>query len=225
MMEIREAELRVPVGDVELPGQLGIPFGASGVVIFAHGSGSSRFSPRNQLVARILRSQGLGTLLFDLLTPDEEAIDNVTAELRFDIRLLAERVVGTLDWIAGEKATVDLPIGLFGSSTGAAAALVAAAARPHDVGAVVSRGGRPDLAGDALGLVIAPTLLVVGGEDDVVIELNRDALRRLQGDKALEIIPGASHLFAEGDTLEQVARLAASWFKSRLTATTQPAAF
>jgi len=222
-MEIRQSELRVRVGDVELAGELGIPFGASGVVLFAHGSGSSRFSPRNQFVARILRSRGLGTLLFDLLTPEEEAIDAVTAELRFDIRLLAERVVGTIDWLKGEKATVDLPLGLFGSSTGAAAALVAAAARPHDVEAVVSRGGRPDLAGDALSLVIAPTLLIVGGNDDVVIELNLDALRRLRGDKSMEIIPGASHLFAEGDTLEEAARLAADWFSSRLPSPLQPA--
>ncbi|HWV39435.1 MAG TPA: hydrolase [Vulgatibacter sp.] len=222
-MEIRQSELRVRVGDAVLAGELGIPFGASGLVLFAHGSGSSRASPRNQFVARILRSRGLGTMLFDLLTPQEEAIDVVTGELRFDIRLLAERVVGTIDWLKGEKATVDLPLGLYGSSTGAAAALVAAAARPKDVEAVVSRGGRPDLAGDALSLVVAPTLLIVGGEDEVVIELNLEALKRLPGEKAMEIVPGAGHLFAEGDTLEQAARLAADWFGTRLPSPLQPA--
>jgi dienelactone hydrolase len=194
------------------------------VVLFAHGSGSSRFSPRNRFVARMLRDAGLGTLLIDLLTEHEEEIDLVTRHLRFDIRLLAERLAGALDWLAADPRTRHLPVGLFGSSTGAAAALVAAAARPAQVSAVVSRGGRPDLAGDALSSVRAPTLLLVGSRDEPVIELNREAMARMHAPCELRIVPGASHLFEEPGTLEEVARHAAEFFARTLAEAQQPAA-
>lgn len=213
-----EREVMVEAGTAVLPGSLGIPVGAKGLVLFAHGSGSSRFSPRNRYVARALRDAGLGTLLIDLLTPEEEEVDLVTRHLRFDIRLLAERLVGAIEWLMRDDATRGLHVGTFGSSTGAAAALVAAAARPDAVGAVVSRGGRPDLAGDALSLVRAPTLLLVGGRDEQVIELNEEAMARIHARCELRIIPGATHLFEEPGTLEEVAHQAAGWFVEHLGA-------
>ncbi|HVW07001.1 MAG TPA: dienelactone hydrolase family protein [Bryobacteraceae bacterium] len=203
----------VPPG---LSGDLTIPEGATGIVLFAHGSGSSRLSPRNRYVASVLQKAGLATLLIDLLTPEEERVDHVTAQLRFDIGLLAERLLGATDWLHSEPDLSSLRIGYFGASTGAGAALVAAAARASLIDAVVSRGGRPDLAGDALIRVKAPVLLIVGGDDDFVITLNRSALAELAGEKRLEIIPGAGHLFEEPGTLEQVAELAANWLKSHL---------
>src|SRR5436190_1725283 len=205
--------VQVPAGPVTLEGNLSLPDGSQGVVLFAHGSGSGRLSPRNRFVARVLREAGLGTLLLDLLTADEEAVDVHTAEYRFDIGLLAERVVGATDWLAGSEAAAALPVGYFGASTGAGAALVAAARRPERVAAVVSRGGRPDLAADDLPRVQAPTLLIVGGDDEPVIGMNRQALdRHGSAEKGLHIVPGASHLFEEPGTLEEVARLAADWF-------------
>jgi len=185
-------------------------------VLFAHGSGSSRLSPRNRYVARALRDAGLATLLIDLLSPDEEQADMVTGGLRFDIGLLAARLVDAIEWLAAEPSTRARRVGLFGASTGGGAALVAAAERPDSVGAVVSRGGRPDLAGDALPRVSAPTLLVVGGEDDVVIALNQQALEQMRAEVRLEIVPGATHLFEEPGALEQVAALAADWFRQHL---------
>jgi dienelactone hydrolase len=208
--------VRVEAAGVVLEGDLAVYEGASGVVLFAHGSGSSRHSPRNRFVARSLRDAGLGTLLVDLLTADEEAVDVRTAHLRFDIGLLAERLVGATDWLAGEPETSALRVGYFGASTGGGAALVAAADRPGAVGAVVSRGGRPDLAGPALPRVQAPTLLIVGDRDTPVIAMNREALAQLRCEKDLVIVPGASHLFEETGTLEQVARLAADWFRKHL---------
>lgn len=208
--------VRVAAGSVVLEGELGVPEGARGVVLFAHGSGSSRHSPRNRFVAEVLRQGGLATLLIDLLTPEEEAMDLRTARLRFDIGLLAERLVGATDWLAQQPATRGLHVGYFGASTGGAAALVAAAERPDAVGAVVSRGGRPDLAGPALGRVRAPTLLIVGGLDGPVIDMNRAALERLRDEKQMEIIPGATHLFEEPGALEQVAHLARAWFTRHL---------
>jgi putative phosphoribosyl transferase len=207
----------MPVGDAVLEGDLVVPEGATGVVLFAHGSGSSRHSPRNRRVAATLNEAGIGTLLVDLLTPDEEELDRVTAELRFDIELLARRLIAAIDWLRHEPSLASLRIGLFGASTGAAGALVAAAARPDDVAAVVSRGGRPDLAASALPRVRAPTLLIVGGEDPVVLELNRHALELLQTEKRLVIVPGASHLFEEPGALDDVARLAADWFSRHLS--------
>lgn len=204
-------------------GALALPPHARGVVVFAHGSGSGRFSPRNQAVARTLFDAGLGTLLMDLLTPEEEARDRVTAHLRFDIGLLARRVIAAIDWLAADAVIGDLPeslrnlpVGCFGASTGAAAALVAAAERPDRVHAVVSRGGRPDLAGDALPRVRAPTLLIVGRRDTQVIELNRRAQAQLGGESRLEIVPGAGHLFEEPGALEQVAALSRDWFLRHL---------
>jgi putative phosphoribosyl transferase len=204
--------VRIPVGAVVLEGDLQVPDHAAGVVLFAHGSGSGRHSSRNKFVADELRAAGLATLLIDLLTREEEAIDQHTAHLRFDIPLLAERLVATTHWLVQEPSTRALQIGYFGASTGAGAALVAAAAEPERVGAVVSRGGRPDLAGKALPLVQAPTLLIVGGRDLQVIELNRMAMARMQAKTRLEIVPGASHLFEEPGTLEVVAQLARDWF-------------
>jgi len=189
-----------------------VPRTAQGIVLFAHGSGSSRHSPRNRYVAQVLNEADLATLLMDLLTRDEEAIDIQTRQLRFDINLLAERLVHAVDWLAENAQTRMLVMGCFGASTGAAAALIAAAERPLHVAAVVSRGGRPDLAGDALRRVQAPTLLIVGGEDHVVIDLNRQALAELRGEKKLEVIPGATHLFEEQGALEAVAQLATDWF-------------
>jgi putative phosphoribosyl transferase len=211
-----ERQVSLPAAGVTLDGTLGMPGDARGMVLFAHGSGSSRFSPRNRHVARVLRDAGLATLLVDLLSPGEEQVDMVTRRLRFDIGLLAERLVAGLDWLGQEPTTRGLPVGLFGASTGGGAALVAAARRPDGVSAVVSRGGRPDLAGDALSQVRAPTLLVVGGDDETVIELNRDAMRRMRGEVRLEIVPGASHLFEEPGTLEAVAALARDWLLRHL---------
>ncbi len=202
-------ELRLPVsgtaGDDEVIGDLTVPDGACGIVVFAHGSGSSRHSRRNRQVAERLQSAGLATLLMDLLSSREEAIDTRTRELRFDIPLLADRVVAAIDRLDEDPSTAALPIGLFGASTGAAAALVAAARRPEQVGAVVSRGGRPDLAGDALEEVRAPTLLIVGGQDHPVIGMNEDAMHQMSAPVELEIVPGATHLFEEPGALERVA--------------------
>ena len=211
-MNIVEESLQVPVAGVVLGADVVVPEQARGVVVFAHGSGSSRHSPRNRFVAVQLLTAGLATVLADLLTPMEEQRDAVTAELRFDIGLLATRVAALTDWVVADERTAGLGVGLFGASTGAAAALVAAAERPETVQAVVSRGGRPDLAGEYLSRVGQPTLLIVGGEDAVVIELNRKALEQLVGDARLEIVPGATHLFEEPGTLEQVACLARDWF-------------
>jgi dienelactone hydrolase len=212
-----ERLVHVATGSVTLEGNLTLPDGARGVVLFAHGSGSSRLSPRNRYVARLLNEAKLATLLIDLLTPREAAIDLRSAHLRFDIRLLAERLIGATDWLIQYQDTHHLRVGYFGASTGAAAALVAAAERAGEVGAVVSRGGRPDLAGPALTQVRAPTLLIVGGEDTQVIELNREAFTQLQCEKDLAIIPGATHLFEEPGALEQVAGLARDWFQRFLT--------
>jgi putative phosphoribosyl transferase len=209
-------EAQIQAGRAVLPGNLHLPEGAGALVLFAHGSGSSRHSPRNQFVARTLNDAGLGTLLFDLLTQEEEAIDMQTRELRFNIHLLAERLVYATKWAKQQPQTRDLRIGYFGSSTGGAAALVAAADNPQDVGAVVSRGGRPDLAGEALPKVQAPTLLIVGGNDDIVIELNEQARDRMRCEVKLEIIPGATHLFEEPGTLEKVATLASDWFAKHI---------
>ena len=205
-------EVQIPAGRAVLSGNLTIPENAMALVLFAHGSGSSRHSPRNQFVARTLNRAGLGTLLFDLLTPEEEALDIYTREHRFNISLLAERLVHATNWAGQQAQTRDLRIGYFGSSTGGAAALVAAAELPQNVGAVVSRGGRPDLAGDALPKVQAPTLLIVGDNDDIVIELNERARDQMRWEVKLEIIPGATHLFEEPGALEQVAKLASNWF-------------
>ena len=202
--------------DATLEGALAVPADARGIVLFAHGSGSSRHSPRNVYVAEELQAGGLGTLLLDLLTSSEEAVDLATRELRFDIGLLAERLVAAIEWLTQEATTRDLPIGVFGASTGAAGALVAAARRPDRVAAVVSRGGRPDLAGADLPSVKAPTLLIVGGNDPVVIDLNRRAMERMTAPLRLEIVPRATHLFEEPGTLEQVARLARDWFVEHL---------
>jgi dienelactone hydrolase len=210
-METR-AETRVPAGSVDLAATVHEPGSPHGVVVFAHGSGSSRFSPRNRQVADRLQREGLGTVLADLLTPEEEQVDLRTGRLRFDIGLLADRLVAIIDWLGREPGTV----GLFGASTGGGAALVAAAARSEPVGAVVSRGGRPDLAGDALPLVRAPTLLIVGSRDDVVLELNRQAYEQLTCEKRLVVVPGATHLFEEPGALDQVADLAAAWFTTHL---------
>ena len=212
-----ERAVEVPAGPVELAGNLSVPEEAGGVVLFAHGSGSGRHSPRNRHVARTLEEAGLATLLIDLLTPDEEEADRESGHLRFDVGLLARRLAGATHWLRQNPDTRDLPVGYFGASTGAGAALVAAAERPREVGAVVSRGGRPDLAGDALPLVEAPTLLIVGSDDETVIRMNEEALGRLRAEKRLEIVPGAGHLFEEPGTLEEVARLAADWFTRHLT--------
>ena len=214
----RDRSVKIPSTGVYLEGILSIPEDAKGLVVFVHGSGSSRHSPRNQFVARTLQEGGLATLLFDLLTASEEEVDLQTRHLRFDIDLLARRTMGVLKWLALQPYADELQRGLFGSSTGAAAALIAAAERPNQVGAVVSRGGRPDLAGAALPKVQAPTLLIVGGNDTVVIQLNEQALSQMQpGEKKLMIVPGASHLFEEPGTLEQAARLAADWFREHLS--------
>lgn len=206
----------VSVDGAILEGDLVLPENAHGIVLFAHGSGSSRHSPRNRQVASMLNQAGFGTLLLDLLTPDEEDVDQFTRQHRFDIELLARRLVGAIDWLRREGGG-PLPIGLFGASTGAAGALVAAAARPDDAGAVVSRGGRPDLAGVTLSQVRAPTLLIVGGADPIVLELNRRALELLAAPvKQIVVVPGASHLFEEPGALEQVAHLAADWFNRYL---------
>jgi putative phosphoribosyl transferase len=214
-----ERPIEVTAGESSLAGTLAVPVDARGVVVFAHGSGSGRLSPRNRAVARVLFEAGLATLLIDLLTPAEERVDNRTRQLRFDIPLLAERVISAIDWLPYDAVVGDLPhelgdlpVGCFGASTGAAAALIAAAERPQRVAAVVSRGGRPDLAGEALARVTAPTLLIVGGDDPVVIDINYRAQRLLAGESRLEIVPGASHLFEEPGALERVASLARDWF-------------
>jgi putative phosphoribosyl transferase len=214
-----DTSVTIPVDDLALEGALLIPNDATGVVLFAHGSGSSRHSPRNRLVAGELQGVGLATLLMDLLSADEERLDKRTGELRFDIGLLARRVVAATDWLSTHEATSELRIGCFGASTGAAAALVAAAERPDLVPAVVSRGGRPDLAGDALPRVRAPTLLIVGGHDELVLELNEQARARMKAETELEVVPGASHLFEEPGKIETVAKLARDWFLRHLSAT------
>src|SRR5437773_6797354 len=206
-------EITIPAGGASLAGALSLPERAHySLVLFVHGSGSSRHSTRNQFVARTLNNAGLATLLFDLLTAEEEGIDARTAELRFNIELLGERLVHATKWAKQQEQTRNLRIGYFGSSTGGAAALVAAAELPQDAGAVVSRGGRPDLAGKALPKVQAPTLLIVGGRDDIVIELNETARDQMRCEVRVEIIPGATHLFEEPGALEQVAKLASDWF-------------
>jgi len=206
------SEVRIPAGRALLDGDLTIADQAKAVVLFVHGSGSSRHSPRNQFVARTLNDAGLATLLFDLLTPEEESVDLYTRKHRFNIGLLAERLVYASKWAKQQKRTRDLQIGYFGSSTGGGAALVAAAELPNEIGAVVSRGGRPDLAGEALPKVKAPTLLIVGGEDHVVIELNEQALRQMKCECKIEIVPGATHLFEESGALDKVAKLASDFF-------------
>ncbi|SFK48776.1 dienelactone hydrolase family protein [Streptomyces pini] len=213
---------RIPTdAGAALTGDLTVPDGARGVVAFAHGSGSSRHSPRNRAVAGVLRDAGLGTLLFDLLTEDEERTDTVTAEYRFDIPLLARRLAAAVDWLGGRPDTARLPIGLFGASTGAAAALVAAAEQPGRVRAVVSRGGRPDLAGGALDRVSAPVLLIVGGEDHEVLRLNEQAASRLSAPCTVHVVPDATHLFEEPGTLDRAAAAARDWFV-RMTRETVP---
>ena len=210
--KIFSREIEIRTDSVGLSGELTIPGGATGIVLFAHGSGSSRFSPRNKHVAKVLQNAGLGTLLFDLLTANEEAVDAYTRHLRFDIGLLAQRLVAAAEWLQNYEEARSLKVGFFGSSTGGAAALVAAALLGEKVGAVVSRGGRPDLAGAALEKVTPPVLLIVGGYDDIVIQLNEQAYERLKCEKTLKIVAGASHLFEEPGTLEAVAQLAADWF-------------
>lgn len=198
-------------GDM-LNGDLSLPANAAGLIVFAHGSGSSRHSSRNRMVADALQRARLATLILDLLTENEERVDMITAEFRFDIPLLARRVVSAVDWARAAQPTSALPIGLFGASTGAAAALIAAAERPEDVRAVVSRGGRPDLAEAALDRVLAPTLFIVGGRDEVVVQLNREAYAQLRSEKHLDLVPGATHLFDEPGALDEVARVAREWF-------------
>jgi len=213
---VEEGLVYVNAGRVTLEGNLLIPDGARGVVMFAHGSGSSRFSARNRQVAEVLRGGGVGTLLIDLLTRAEEDVDMRTAQLRFDIRLLADRLVGASEWLAKQPETRALKLGLFGASTGGGAALVAAARVPERIAAIVSRGGRPDLAGPALPAVQAPTLLIVGGDDAPVIEMNRAAYEQMVCERRMVIVPGASHLFEEPGKIEEVARLAAEWFTEHL---------
>jgi dienelactone hydrolase len=212
-----EGEIHVEAGGVVLSGHLTIPETPRGIVLFAHGSGSSRHSPRNRFVAGTLHGAAFATLLFDLLTVEEERIDLDTREFRFDIGLLAERLIGAVDWAVLHQRTRGLPIGVFGASTGAAAALIAAARRPGQVEAVVSRGGRPDLAGDSLPQVRAPVLLIVGGADPYVLELNRQAARQLDAPWEIDVVPGATHLFEEPGKLDQAARLATDWFTRHLT--------
>jgi putative phosphoribosyl transferase len=210
--KVEERAVSVEMGPVTLEGDLALPDQAAGIVLFAHGSGSGRYSPRNRAVAQALQQDGLGTLLIDLLTEEDEEIDLETRHLRFDIPMLAERLAGAIDWLGDHESTRNLPIGLFGASTGAGAALIAAVNRPDQVRSVVSRGGRPDLAEEALPRVTAPTLLIVGGLDEVVIGLNQLAYHQLKCEKRLEIIPGATHLFEEPGALEQVSTRARAWF-------------
>jgi len=208
--------MEIPAGDLTLYGSFELPEPASGIVLFVHGSGSSRHSPRNQMVAGQLRQAGLGTLLFDLLTPEEERLDSITREFRFDIPRLAQRLVDVTDWLV-ESQVVKQPVAYFGSSTGAAAALIASTVTPHAICAIISRGGRPDLAGNALGAVRAPTLLIVGGRDLQVMELNRAALERIVCEKQLYVVPGATHLFTEPGALEEVADVARKWVVQHLS--------
>ena len=212
-----ESEISIEAGKVTLDGVLGLPKKTNVVVLFAHGSGSSRHSPRNRYVAQVLQSQGIGALLFDLLTRDEESIDDSTGELRFNIPFLAERLKDATRWLIHRPDMPTARFGYFGASTGAAAAMVAAADMPSEIHAIVSRGGRPDLAGPSLQAVRTPTLLIVGGDDEPVIGMNQDALAQLRCEKKLVIVPGATHLFEEPGTLEEVAKLAAQWFKLHLT--------
>lgn len=211
-----ERAIKISIGKITLEGDLVIPKNAPGIVLFAHGSGSSRHSSRNRYVARVLQDAGLSTLLFDLLTREEEAVDQYTMHLRFDIPLLAQRLAGATKWILENEDTKHLGVGYFGASTGAAAALVAAAANPAPVRAVVSRGGRPDLAADALPRVQAPTLLIVGGDDEPVIDLNKEAMSKMKAECKLVIVPGATHLFEEPGKLEEVAVLARDWLSQHL---------
>jgi dienelactone hydrolase len=210
-----QTEVFIEADNAALEGSLNLPKAPKGIVLFAHGSGSSRHSPRNRYVAQVLQSQGIGTLLFDLMTREEESVDVFTGKLRFDIPFLANRLIEATRWILLQPETRSLPVGYFGASTGAAAALVAAA-RDASIKAVVSRGGRPDLAMKALPRVKAPTLLIVGGYDSPVIEMNEEAFERLHCEKALKIVPGATHLFEEPGTLEEVVRLARDWFTRHL---------
>ena len=214
--EAGSADVRIEHGAIALNGELRVPAGAAGIVLFAHGSGSSRHSARNHRVARAIREAGLGTLLFDLLTRDEEAVDDYRRHLRFDIELLARRLVSATAWVAAGAETRHLRVGYFGASTGGAAALVAAARLGPAIGAVVSRGGRPDLAGEALGHVESPTLLVVGGLDEGVLRLNEEACARMVCTKQLEVVAGATHLFDEPGALDEVASLSAAWFERHL---------
>jgi pimeloyl-ACP methyl ester carboxylesterase len=211
-----DRSILIETGDVQLAGDLVVPAGAHGVILFAHGSGSSRHSPRNRLVAAVLEASGLATLLIDLLTEEEDAIDQQTRHLRFDIPMLGERLTSALDWLAVDDVTADLPVGLFGASTGAGAAILAAHARADQVRAIVSRGGRPDLANETLMLIGVPTLLIVGGNDEIVLGLNQWALEMLPGVKELVVIPGASHLFVEPGTLDTVSERARDWFLGNL---------
>jgi putative phosphoribosyl transferase len=215
-VEATERTVFIPAGQVILAADVVRPRRALGLVLFAHGSGSGRDSPRNRRVAAELQGAGLATVLVDLLTPEEERVDVRTAELRFDIGLLAARVTALTGWLVDYELTRGLAVGLFGASTGAAAALVAATERPDVVAAIVSRGGRPDLAGEALSAVQQPTLLIVGGRDDLVLEINRRAKEVLAGETQLEVVPGASHLFVEPEALDEVARLSADWFVRHL---------
>jgi putative phosphoribosyl transferase len=208
--------VRIEAAGAMLNGDLSLPADPLGLIVFAHGSGSSRHSSRNQVVAVALQRGRLATLMLDLLTEQEERVDVITAEFRFDIALLGERVIAAVDWARTGQPTSSLSVGVFGASTGAAAALIAAAERPEAVRAVVSRGGRPDLAEDALDRVVAPALLIVGGRDDVVIQLNQEAFARLKGPRELKIVPGATHLFEEPGTLDEVTRLARDWFERYL---------
>ncbi len=212
-----EDEIQIPAGKATIIGNLTIPLKVKGIVLFAHGSGSGRFSPRNMKVAREINSAGIGTLLIDLLTEEEEAIDMYSAEFRFNIDLLAERLIYATEYLKKNHKTQNLKVGYFGASTGAAAALIAAAKHPNWVEAVVSRGGRPDLAGQYLSNVKAPTLLIVGGNDVEVLELNREAYSNLSSEKKLTVVPGATHLFEEPGKLEEVAKLAISWFSKFLS--------
>jgi len=207
-----KTSVKIPADGVTINGNLAVPRGAKGIVLFAHGSGSSRFSPRNTRVANEINAAGMGTLLIDLLTSEEEEIDEATGQFRFDIDLLSKRLRAATQWLKKNLATKNLAVGYFGASTGAAAALIAAAKLPDGIKSVVSRGGRPDLASEYLGKVTAPTLFIVGGRDTEVIELNRQAMERIRSEKKLEIVPGATHLFEESGALEEVARLAIDWF-------------
>jgi len=217
-----QTEISIEAGAVTLDGTLAVPDRAVAIALFAHGSGSSRHSPRNRYVAQVLQSQGIGTLLFDLLTREEEAIDEISGELRFNIPFLATRLTDVTRWLIELPDLQRFYIGYFGASTGAAAALVAASKLPKAIGAVVSRGGRPDLAGSSLASVQAPTLLIVGGEDQPVIAMNQEALAQLRCEKKLVIVPGATHLFEEPGSLEEVSRLASEWFKQHLAAAPKP---
>jgi putative phosphoribosyl transferase len=215
---VEESHVRIPMLGLALEGDLRVPPGARGLVVFAHGSGSSRHSPRNRKVASELNKGRLATLLMDLLTREEEAVDQYTGHLRFDIGLLAERLAGATEWLRHGSQTRDLDVGVFGASTGGAAALIAAAEDPDQIRAVVIRGGRPDLAGPALSRVRAPTLFIVGGDDDIVLKLNRSAMSRMNAETRLEVIPGATHLFEEPGAMDAVSRLARAWFERHLAA-------